>query len=73
MTTLSVPIPPRMEEAIENLIRQGIASNKADAVRRALNSYIEEQVIKEVLEAQREVAAGKVFYGDLHKLAKKFK
>ncbi len=54
MTTLSIPISSELATFIETLIRSGKASNKADAVRRALTYFAEEQAVNAVLEAQRE-------------------
>lgn len=73
MTTLSVPIPSQMEEFIKNQIRSGNASNKADVVRKALRFFAEQEVINDILEAQKELRAGKILRGDLREVAKKFK
>lgn len=54
MTTVSVPLPADMLKALEDLIRQGKASNKADAIRRALQQYLEDQAVQDVLRAQKE-------------------
>ncbi len=69
MSTLSVPLDSDTLKAIEDLVRDGIASNKSDAVRRALRMYIEEQAIQAVLRAEK----GPRLRGDLKELAKKFK
>ena len=69
MTTISVPIPARMEEAIDNLIKSGYGSNKADVVRRAIDRLAEEEAIQSVLRAEKEPT----LRGDLRELAKKFK
>ncbi len=69
MTTISVPIPAHMAEFIDNQIKIGDASNKADVVRRALISYAEKKAIDDVLEAMKEPS----LRGDLRELAKKFK
>ncbi len=54
MTTLSIPISSELAAFIESLVKSGRASNKADAVRRALTYFAEEQAVNAVLEAQRE-------------------
>lgn len=70
MTTLSVPLKPGQEEAIEMLIKSGHGSNKADVVRKALEQFIEDVAIMAVLRAEQEVAEGKVLHGDIRKLIK---
>ena len=54
MTTLSIPSSSELESFIDSLIKSGKASNKADAVRRALTYFAEEQAVRAVLEAQQE-------------------
>ena len=72
MTTISVPIPARMEEAINNLIKSGYGSNKADVVRRAIDRLTEDEAVQTVLRAEQEIRDGKGLTGDLRELAKKF-
>jgi Arc/MetJ-type ribon-helix-helix transcriptional regulator len=67
MTTLSIPISSELEAFINSLIKSGRASNKADAVRRALTHFAEEQAVNAVLEAQREPS----LKGDIRDLMKK--
>ena len=71
MTTLSVPLTPKLEDIINSFIQDGYASNKAEVARKALLHLAEEKAIQDVLEAQREVGEGKILYGDLDELAKK--
>ncbi len=73
MSTLSVPLPAFLEEYIQNEVKSGNYSNKAEVVRNALIRMKEEQAINDILEAQQEVRSGKVLRGDLRELAKKFK
>ena len=73
MSTLSVPLTPKLEEFINDQVKSGRAANKADVVRRALTSFSEEESISAVLEAQREVREGKLLRGDIRELMKKFK
>jgi putative addiction module CopG family antidote len=73
MSTLSVPLTPQLEEMINRLVKSGYANNKATVVRKALQMLDDEQAIAEVLQAQQEVKEGKVFYGDLEEIAKKFR
>ena len=69
MTTISVPLPSNIEEKLNNLIKSGYGSNKADVVRRAIVSVSEEEAIEVVLKAQREPGLS----GDLRELAKKLR
>ncbi len=71
MSTLSIPIPPRLEEALAMLIKGGYGSNKAEIVRRALDRFIEDEAVFAVIRAEQEVAEGKVLRGDLRKLIKR--
>jgi len=69
MSTLSVPLTPKLEKFINEQVKSGRAANKADVVRRALTSFSEEEAIAAVLKAQREP----LIRGDLRELAKKFR
>lgn len=73
MSTLSVPLPPHLEEFVSEQVKRGLAANKADVVRKALKLLREEEAIRVVLESEREIGEGKILRGDLRKLAKKFK
>lgn len=68
MSTLSVPLSPNMLKAIEQLVKNGVAANKADLVRKAIDKFLEEQAIEAVLKASKEPRLA----GDLDELAKKF-
>ena len=69
MSTLSVPLTPKLEEFINNQVESGRAANKADVVRRALTAFSEEEAVREVLSAMREP----VLKGDVRELMKKFR
>ena len=73
MSTLSVPLPPHLEEFISDQIKKGLASNKAEVVRKALRLLREEEAINAVLRSEQEVSEGKLLQGDLRKLLKKIK
>ena len=73
MSTLSVPLNAEHEAFIESYIKSGKAENKAQVVRRALTRMSEEEAVNAVLEAERELGAGKVLRGDLRELLKKVK
>jgi Arc/MetJ-type ribon-helix-helix transcriptional regulator len=68
MTTISVPIPAKLEEGLNNLIINGRGSNKAELVRRAISKMIEDEAVQTVLRAMEEPT----LHGDLKELAKKF-
>ena len=67
MSTLSVPLSGDMLKQIESLIDQGVASNKADLVRKAIDKYIEDQAVEAVLRAEKEPS----LEGDIDDLIKK--
>ena len=67
MTTISVPLSPELMKALQHLIDQGVASNKADVLRKALKFYSEQQAVEDVLRAMKEPS----LEGDLDELVKK--
>lgn len=69
MSTLSVPLPAHLAEAIDRLVKEGHGANKADVVRRAIKRYTEEEAVYAVLRAEREAP----LKGDLRKLMKKLR
>lgn len=69
MSTLSVPLTPKLEEFINSQVKSGRAANKADVVRRALVSFSEEEAVQEVLKAMREP----ILRGNIRELMKKFR
>ena len=69
MSTLSVPLTPKLEEFINDQVKSGRAANKADVVRRALVTLSEEEAVQEVLKAAREP----IIRGDIRELMKKFR
>ncbi len=71
MGLLTVPLNNNLSEKIEELIGRGHAANNADFARRALEYYIEERAIIDVLSAEREAREGKIFSGDIDDLAVK--
>ena len=73
MTTISVPLPAELEESVNDLVKSGYGSNKADVIRRALVHAIEEEAVESVLRAEKEIKEGKGLRGDLKELAKKIK
>ena len=69
MTTISVPLPHQMAKELNNLVKNGVGSNKADVVRRAITRFLEEEAVSSVLRAEREPS----LRGDLRTLAKTIK
>ncbi|OGZ02192.1 MAG: hypothetical protein A2390_00370 [Candidatus Liptonbacteria bacterium RIFOXYB1_FULL_36_10] len=67
MSTISVPVSPKLEELIESLVKRGYGASKADVVRKALILLAEEEAVRLVLLAEQEPT----LKGDLKKLAKK--
>lgn len=66
MTTISVPLSADLIKILDELVRNGTATNKADAMRKALQKFSEDQAVERVLRAQQEPT----LYGDLEELAK---
>lgn len=66
MSTLSVPLPAQLEKFVNDMVRSGRASNKADVVRKALIRMEEDEAVEAVLRAQHEPT----LRGDLRELAK---
>lgn len=71
MSTLSVPLTPELEIKITQLIELGVADNKAEFARTAIENHIETLAVFEVLKAKQEAKEGKLFKGDLDALVKK--
>jgi Arc/MetJ-type ribon-helix-helix transcriptional regulator len=69
MSTLSVPLDDKLLKGIEDLVSDGVAPNKAALVRKALDKYIEDQIVERILRAEKEPT----LRGNLRDLAKKFK
>ena len=67
MSTLSVPLTPDLLKHLEDLVKNGVFSSKAEAARQAIKQFIEDQAVREVLEASKEPSLA----GDLDELAKK--
>lgn len=65
MTTVSVPLPDDLLQGIKQLVQLGTASNNADAIRKAIKKYLEDQAVEMVLTAQKEPSLS----GDLDELA----
>ena len=68
MSTISVPLSPELQNQLDSLVAEGIGSNRADVMRRALAYFAEEAAINAVLKSEREVKEGKILRGDLRKI-----
>lgn len=67
MATISVPLTAELEERLNALVAEGVGSNRADVMRRALARLAEEEAVNAVLRAEREP----VLRGELSALLKK--
>lgn len=65
MTTISVPLPDHLLQGVKQLVQIGVASNNADAIRKAIAKYLEDQAVEMVLKAQQEPSLS----GNLDELA----
>lgn len=73
MTTISIPISNELNDFINQQVKLGRASSKAELVRLAIKKFKENEFILNILEAEQEVRDGKVLTGDLDELARAFK
>lgn len=64
MATISVPLTSELQDRLDTLVAEGVGTNRADVMRRALEFFAEEEAVNAVLKAEREVAAGKVLRGN---------
>lgn len=72
MTTISVPVYPAQEKFLKELVKSGMAANKAHAVRLGIDALARDTTFASLQRSLAEAKAGKVFYGDPRKLIKKF-
>ncbi|MFA6158103.1 MAG: hypothetical protein WC763_00540 [Candidatus Paceibacterota bacterium] len=72
MTTITIPINDSLNDFVNEQVRIGNASSKADLVRRAIQKMKEDEFVQMVLAAKREIKDGKILKGDLDQLAKGF-
>ncbi len=71
MSTLSVPLSPEVEKAIQKLIDLGFASNRAEAARKSILKAEEEMAVAIVLESEQCVKEGKLLQGNPKELLQK--
>ena len=72
MSTISVPLNKEAETKLDELVKSGVGSSRADVMRKGLLKLAEDRAVEEVLMSEREARAGKLLQGDLRKLVKKF-
>ncbi len=65
MTTITIPINSELNDFIDEQVKLGSASSKADLVRRAIIKYKEDALLHEILIARQEIIDGKGVEGDL--------
>lgn len=68
MSILTLSIDAELEKFIESQVENNHAENKSAVVRNALRFFREEQELRELMLARKEVTEGKVLKGDLRKL-----
>lgn len=73
MVTISVPITPKQEKFIKELVKSGRAANKAHAVRLGIDALAEDTAFASLQRSLQDAKEGRVFYGDLDKLAEKLR
>ena len=73
MVTISVPITPKQDKFIKELVKSGRAANKAHAVRLGIDALAEDAVFASLQRSLQDAKEGRVFYGDLDKLAEKMR
>ncbi len=69
MTTISVPLRKGNEEKLDELVRSGVGSSRADVMRKALERLAEDEAVEAVLRAEKEPT----LRGDLRTLVKKLR
>ncbi|MES3006109.1 MAG: hypothetical protein V4664_04145 [Patescibacteria group bacterium] len=72
MTTISIPITAELNQFIEEQVKLGKATSKAELIRRAIIKFKEDEFIVSILKAKQEIKEGKALVGDLDTLAKGF-
>jgi hypothetical protein len=66
----SVTLTKEQEKFLDDQIEAGHFSSRSEILRQAINKYIEECEVSELLKSIKQADAGKIFYGDLDKLSK---
>ena len=63
MTTISVPLNPKVEKDLNELV-EITGANRVAVIRRAIEQYRENEAIAAILQSEREVKEGKILRGD---------
>ena len=66
MSTISVPLDKEGEERLDELVKSGVAPNRAAVMRKALKKLAEDEAVEAVLRAEREPT----LRGDIRRLLK---
>ena len=72
MTTISIPLNSELNNYIDEQVRLGKASSKAELIRRAIIQFKDNEFVDSILRAKQEIKDGKALSGDLDQLAKGF-
>lgn len=64
MTTISVPLNPKIEKDLNELV-EITGANRVSVIRRAIEQYRENEAINALLQSEREISEGKILRGDL--------
>lgn len=70
MSVLSIKLNSKLENMMQAMILDGVASNKAALVRKAIERLAEAEAVNVVLRAEKEVGEGTFLTGDLDDLIK---
>lgn len=68
MSTVCVPLDENQIRHLKRLLEEGVATNKADLMRKAFDKFVENQAVESVLKAMKEPS----LEGDLDELAERF-
>lgn len=67
MTTISVPLNPKAEKDLNELV-EITGANRVAVIRKAIELYREDEAVNAVLRAEQEIKEGKILRGDLKSL-----
>lgn len=67
MTTISVPLNPKAEKDLNELV-EITGANRVAVIRKAIELYREDEAVNAVIKAEQEIKEGKILRGDLKSL-----
>lgn len=67
MTTISVPLNPKAEKDLNELV-EITGANRVAVIRKAIELYREDEAVNAVLKAEQEIKEKKILRGDLKSL-----